>query len=152
METEQVEGLLTREELEDQPFSDGVTLREIIELVYEAEGEAIDLLNTDMSTKFTQDNQIEIELSTGQKFIVMASYEKMEELAKQHVLDTLETEPEIFNKEWLEGLRNVRLDGQSFNEYAVEQAVQDDGPEHFLNSYDGSYNETKKNIVYWRQD
>ena len=35
---------------------------------------------------------------------------------------------------------------------AAEEAVNVDGPGHFLSSYDGSTNETKSGLVYWRSN
>ena len=124
-------------------FTEGTVANEF-EQEIEQEIEEIKL-NTDWNTEY-----YEIETETGEEYIVLENYEKAEALAKERVLQDLETEPELFNQEWLENLRTHRLQDQSFNDYAAERAVEEDGFAHFLAHYDGDSIETTSEFVIMR--
>lgn len=83
-------------------------------------------------------------------YIVMKNEEEAEELAIAQVTQDLEDQPELFNQDWLNCLKGHRLTGQSFIEYASEDAISVDGWAHFLSHYDGYYETTKNGYVYWR--
>jgi len=110
----------------------------------EVDEDGIDL-NNDWDTQY-----FTIRSDMGREYIVLETVSDAEDLAKEQVKQDLETEPELFNQEWLNCLKNHTLQDQSFIEYATEKAVQEDGFAHFLASYDGDYKETKSGYIVMR--
>jgi len=73
-----------------------------------------------------------------------------EEYAKAIVARDLEDEPSLFNKDWLKGLMNDTIEGESFIEHAAQDAVDIDGVAHFLATYDGDERETESGFMVYR--
>lgn len=125
-------------------FTEKNVLKAVAEYL-EAETEDLEIRHvTDWDTEYYT-----VEL--GKKdYIILENEDEAEELAKERVQQDLEDEPELFNHDWLNGIKNTRLEGQSFNEYAIEEAVTIDGFAHFLASYDGDYEVIKHGFVIMR--
>ena len=93
-----------------------------------------------------------IDTDMRREYLMLETETDAEDLAKEHVTQDLEETPEIFNKEWMQNIKNQRIVNQTFNEYAAEQAVCDDGFAHFLASYDGDYQQTEHGYIIIRRN
>lgn len=81
-------------------------------------------------------------------------YREIEELAEKQaeaqLRDPMEYLEDVYGREDAvkEAIRIAGIDVAA----AAEEAVNVDGPGHFLSSYDGSTHETKSGLVYWRHN
>ena len=76
--------------------------------------------------------------------------ELAEKLAEEQLRDPMEYLEDIYGKE--DAVKQaIRIAGIDIDA-AAEDAVDTDGPAHFLSSYDGNSYETKSGLVYWRHN
>jgi len=73
-----------------------------------------------------------------------------EEMTEGQLKDPMEYLEEIFGKEDATK-KAIEIAGIDIDA-AAEQAIRDDGAGHFLASYDGQLNETKRGLTYWRHN
>lgn len=78
---------------------------------------------------------------------------EIEELAEKQVAerlhDPMQFLDDIYGSEATE--KAIEIAGIDIDA-AAEDAVDTDGPEHFLARYDGNYYETESGFIYWRED
>jgi len=92
----------------------------------------------------------EVYTNEDKEFIVLENEEKAEQLARIRVEDDLETEPELFNKNFLQRMMWEKLDGECYAEAVSREAVKSDGFAHFLSAYDDYYEETEHGFILIR--
>lgn len=81
-------------------------------------------------------------------------YREIEELAEKQaeaqLRDPMEYLEDIYGRE--DAVKQAITIAGIDTAAAAEEAVNVDGPGHFLSSYDGSTHETKSGLVYWRHN
>ena len=73
-----------------------------------------------------------------------------EAMTEEQLKDPMQYLEDIYGKE--DAVKQaIKIAGIDINA-AAEQAIRDDGAGHFLSSYDGQLNETKRGLTYWRHN
>ena len=130
-------------------FNEETVIAEVTEFLKEDEVTKEDIEINEV-TQWDSIDYFHVEVD-GCEYDIFESVESAEKLAKEVVTQDLETEKENFNQDWLNGLMNQRIpEGQTFLEFAAQDAIDTDGFEHFLNHYDGESDETKNGFVIMR--
>lgn len=79
--------------------------------------------------------------------------DEIEELAEKQVKDRLEDPMQYLEDIYGDEAVSKAMEIAGFDiDAAAEEAVETDGPEHFLARYDGNYYETPSGFVYWRDN